>query len=293
MDKQSSRQLKEAVYETCGGSIRGCFEESSVMEEISSALSQLGQQATGKFLFDVQHSTADGDQRSRLLAFFPNPKADPYAQGIARAQIVPRSKYAIQLAQKQIGSSPKYLRTMYDLLLPVNAGAAGTVFEMLVHIFWRSFQSEFTLELRKEKNAKRCKKITIQVEDLQRDRPQAHIEAYDQKDPVPHELLGYFTPEGSKYPVLDSIFRYKENDALRILAIQISIAKKHEHGEPRKNALLGAEKKPRLALWDYAKGRRKCTWSPPDSKFCELLYVQRKEFNKWFSRSLTDFDERI
>ena len=287
--KDDSDKLKEEVYDTCGGSIRGCFAVDQVKQEISTALGNLNEKATGRFLLEVKRSTTDGGQRSRLLAFFPNLDAPSFAQGIASVKIVPRSAYVIHLAREETTFSPNILKDMYERMLPRNPGAAGTVFEMLVHSFWSSVKSDVTLVLHQNEDRSDCDNIQVSVNCLRENN--VHIENYDKKegfpdpDPVPDVLTGYFTPKDFKYPVLDSILRYKykEDDELRILAIQISIGEKHGHGKPRENALLGGEK-PRLALWDYIEGNRKCTWTPATSDCCDLCYVTCKQFDDWLSK---------
>ena len=283
IDKDDSEKLKEEVYDTCGGSIRGCFAEEDVKKDIDRALAQLGQHAKDSFLLDTNRSTTDGDQRSRLLAFFPGDT--DFTKGVASVNIVPRSDYVIQGIRAATQGSPKILKDMYERMLPRNPGGAGTAFEMLVHSFWSSVTSDVTLVLHQKEDESDRQDIRIPVKGLQTNN--VHIENYDKKGDSPlsvvPDLTGYFTPKDFKYPVLDSILRYKENDALRILAIQISIGEKHGHGKPRENALLGGEK-PRLALWDYIEGNRKCTWTPATSDYCDLCYVTCKQFDDWLSK---------
>ena len=82
--------------------------------------------------------------------------------------------------------------------------------------------------------------------------------------------------------------RYKQKETIMVLAIQISIAQTHQHDQPRSNSLLekkGEEKpKPKLALWDFGAKDKRCTWTPTTSDYWDLMYVECKEFMKWFQQ---------
>ena len=101
-------------------------------------------------------------------------------------------------------------------------------------------------------------------------------------------MTGYFTPKDFKYPVLDSLLRYKHGDAVMVLAIQISIAKTHQHGEPVQNTLLKEDAegkpKPKLALWDFKAKDRQCQWTPTTSDHWDLMYVECEAFTRWFEQ---------
>ena len=95
--------------------------------------------------------------------------------------------------------------------------------------------------------------------------------------------MGYFTPDSPRYPVLDSILRYKSADKTEVLAIQISIGSEHGHGplEPMPSLLLSRPKgaQLQLALWDFPPDKR-CAWKPEESADWELLHVGCEAFNK-------------
>jgi len=109
-----------------------------------------------------------------------------------------------------------------------------------------------------------------------------NIEEWDDKEGEPP--LGYYTPKNARYPVLDSILRFRTHEeTLRVLPIQVSIAAKHGHGD-LKHKLLDTEQK-QLALWDYRAGGKTCQWSPSTSDYWQLCRVECKEFNDLMSRS--------
>ena len=118
---------------------------------------------------------------------------------------------------------------MHRKLSSINAGAAGTAFELLVHLFWRDAVARHdtvTLALvscvRKNthKKARSPQTIKVNCKDFM-PKPDS-IEDYDAKGVVWAGL--YFTPVNPRYPVLDSILRHKSAGKIEVLAIQISSA---------------------------------------------------------------------
>ena len=102
------------------------------------------------------------------------------------------------------------------------------------------------------------------------------IEEHDKEETVvSDDLVGYFTPVDPRYPVLDSILRYRSADKTEVLAIRISTALQHKHGplEPLPKLLPPPPTKPQLALWDFRKGGKSCEWNPKVSEKWELLHV--------------------
>ena len=96
---------------------------------------------------------------------------------------------------------------MHRELSPINAGAAGTAFELLVHLFWREAaakKQEVELSLKGKKIARVAK---VKVDCKQFEEKPKSIEEHDKE--VGNDIVGYFTPDSPRYPVLDSILRYK------------------------------------------------------------------------------------
>ena len=79
--KDDSDKLKEEVYDTCGGSIRGCFAVDQVKQEISTALGNLNEKATGRFLLEVKRSTTDGGSTLQTIGLLPEPRRSFFCTG--------------------------------------------------------------------------------------------------------------------------------------------------------------------------------------------------------------------
>ena len=287
--KTTLPKVEADVYAVCGGSVRNCFRPKQDMSEIFDAVKKLSQDEKDGFLMVNTRPTnnAEQKQRSHLLAFFPANTHSDFKDGVAHANQVPRSDYVIQCIRADTQGSPKRVKEMYFMMLGYNPDAAGTAFEMLVHFFWKhvvetKLDVKLTLDWRQDD--KPTQSIEVKGGELQGYNSQA-IEEY-QKKIAGVGLTGYFTPKGFKYPVLDSLLRYKHGDTVMVLAIQISIAKTHQHGEPVQNTLLQkkavGKPKPKLALWDS--WDRKCAWTPPTSDHWDLMYVECEEFARWFEQ---------
>eukprot|EP00434_Breviolum_minutum_P035098 symbB.v1.2.031068.t1/scaffold3568.1/size55461/5 len=243
--------------------------------------------------FDIPQGDQGHKQRNTLLAFRPR-GTECFTEGISGAQPIHRSEYVMHCIKHFQKANFQQVKQMYEMLLPRNAGAAGTAFEMLVQLFWsdvihKKCEVELTLDWRDEGATP---KQTIKIHGNAIQYQPNKIEVYDHQDAdddAVQMLKGYFTPNTFHYPVLDSILRYEQEGQMKVLAIQVSIGQTHEHSEPRKNALLEKKvegmPKPKLALWDFpVKGpkERKCQWKNSPSEHWDLTYVQCKKFEEWF-----------
>ena len=287
----SANQLKEHTYRICGGSVCLWFNPALDEANISDDVKQLEEQEMQRFLTPDHRPTSNtnGHQHSRLLAFFRSPKSmnegnDDFTSGVGSAYIVPRSDYVIRSIKAHEKGSFSQFKKMYERLLPLNPGAAGTPFEILVHYFWEEcINKKDNIQL-KITDQHGLEKRTIMV-DCSLLKPVAEckpVESWDDKgkDAVDANLLGYFTPKNKKnYPRLDSILRYKSAEQTEVLAIQVSIGATHQYGDKRKNALLEAGGKTSLALWDHRDKDRKCVWKSHESDDWDLVYVRCREFD--------------
>ena len=291
--KMTLPEMEADVYAICGGSVRNCFRPKQDMSEIFDAVKKLSQDEKDGFLMVNTRPTNDAEQkqRSHLLAFFPANKDSDFKDGVAHAKQVPRSDYVIQCIRADTQSSPNRVKEMYLMMLDCNPGAAGTAFEMLVHFFWKhvvetKLDVKLTLDWRHDD--KRKQSIEVKGGELQGYNSQA-IEEYENDKKIEVDgLTVYFTPKDFKYPVLDSLLRYKHGDAVMVLAIQISIAQTHQHGKLVQNTLLKeeaeGEPKPKLALWDFKAKGKECKWTPTTSDHWDLMYVECDAFTRWFEQ---------
>ena len=288
--KEGEKELpREDAYSICGGSVRGLFSVDEVKDSIFEAVKDMSQDEVGKLHnLDVPASDEQHKQRNTLLAFRPAQKGD-FCEGISGADFILRSEYVMHCIKHFQKANFQQVKQMYEMLLPRNAGAAGTAFEMLVQLFWsdviqKKCEVELTLDWRDEGETP---KQTIKIHGNAIQYQPNKIEDYDYKDADAVPMLkGYFTPNTFHYPVLDSILRYEQEGQMKVLAIQVSIGQTHEHCEPRKNALLEKKvegmPKPKLALWDFPAKGRKCQWKNSPSEHWDLTYVQCKKFEEWF-----------
>ena len=292
-ENKTGHELDKNIYRICGGSVRGCFQPDGAQAEIFRTVKMLSQDEKDNFLIVNTRptSSAEQKQRSHLLAFFPAKVDSDFKHGVAHANQVPRSDYVIQCIRADTQSSPKRVKEMYDMLSDYNPGAAGTAFEMLVHFFWKhvvetELDVKLTLDWRHDD--KPTQSIEVKGGELQGYNSQAIEENDNEKKIAAGGLTGYFTPKDFKYPVLDSLLRYKHGDAVMVLAIQISIAKTHQHGELVQNTLLKeeaeGEPKPKLALWDFKAKGKQCKWTPTTSDHWDLMYVECEAFTQWFEQ---------
>ena len=285
--KGSAHTLKEHVYDICGGSVRLWFKTEQDESNISEDVGQLQEQHMQNFLTPAQHPTSNRNyyELSRLLAFFRKPKGpeDDFKRGVVSAYIVPRSEYVIRSIRAHKKGSFSEFKKMYEVLLPLNPGAAGTPFEILVHYFWEERINEkgnTTLQMT-DQHGEVQTSISVNCAELRTVAECDPVESWGDKDAVDANLLGYFTPNNkNNYPRLDSILRYKIADQTKVLAIQVSIGKEHTQGDKPNNALLHEKsEKTTLALWDHRDKGRKCVWKSHASEDWELVYVRCREFD--------------
>ena len=285
--KKDGLKLSDDAYKVCGGSVRYLFRPEEDENRIREAVKGLSQDEMKKLLaLDMTLDDQQGKNRSRLLSFFPHSKVsnaedESFAKGIMSVQAVPRSDFVIKFIKENKHAKFEEVLNMYRELSGMNPGAAGSAFELLVHLFWREAaakKQEVELSLKGKKIAKVAK---VKVDCKQFEEKPKSIEGHDKE--VGNDIVGYFTPDSPRYPVLDSILRYKSADKTEVLAIQISIGSEHGHGplKPMPSLLLSRPKgaQLQLALWDFPPDKR-CTWKPEESADWELLHVGCEAFNK-------------
>ena len=292
-------KLEETIYSVCGGSVRYWFDPEEDQSKIDRDIQKLPEQDLERFLTPDHRPTSNTNhhEHSRLLAFFRNPdrlvkgtrkitREDDFKRGVVSAYIVPRSDYVIRSIRAHKKGTFSQMKKMYEALLPLNPGAAGTPFEILVHYFWEECINEkgnIQLSLT-DKDGQVQTTIVVKCAEL---KPVAECEPvghWDNKGSVDTNLFGYFTPNNkSNYPRLDSILRYKSGRSAKVLAIQVSIGEEHTQGAKPKNALLQEKlakgEKTKLALWDHRDKGRKCVWKSHASEDWELVYVRCRKFD--------------
>jgi len=282
LSKRMPGGIEEGAFAVCGGSVRHLFEVKTDQDVILRAVKGMDETQMRAFAWLDAPTTDEGHrQRKHLLSFVPERDGSDFKQGTVAACRVPRSDYVIQCISENRYAKMEDVAIMYGKLSAIRSGAAGTIFKLMVHMFWREkVKDNAKVELRliqilptdedgpEEDLIVDCSKLTEVVD---------NIEEWDDKE---GELpLGYYTHKNARYPVLDSILRFRTHeDTLRVLPIQVSIAAKHVHGD-YKHKLLDTEPK-QLALWDYRLGGKTCQWSPSTSGYWQLCRVECKEFNK-------------
>ena len=282
--------LHEKAYGTCGGSFRYWFKTERDQAKMDRDVEQLSPQDMQRFLTPDHRPTSNANhhEHSRLLAFFRKPKEpeDDFKRGVVSAYIVPRSDYVIRSIRAHKKGTFSQMKKMYEALLPLNPGAAGTPFEILVHYFWEECikeKGDIQLKLT-DKNDKVQTTIVVKCAELKPVAECEPVERWDNKGHVDTNLFGYFTLDNkSNYPRLDSILRYKSGRSAKVLAIQVSIGEEHTQGDKPNNALLQEKlkkcEKTKLALWDHRDTGRKCVCKSHKSKDWDLVYVRCKEFD--------------
>ncbi|CAE7520247.1 unnamed protein product, partial [Symbiodinium microadriaticum] len=281
----------DEAYKVCGGSVRYLFRHEEEARRTRDAVKGLSPDEMKRLLaLDMPLDDQQGKNRSRLLSFFPvsgasNAVDESFAEGVSEARPMPRSDFVIKCIKENKSAKFEDVLAMYTQLEQLNAGAAGSTFELLVHLFWRDAvvrKNEVTLTLGKQGTVDHQH---VSVNCSQFIPNPGRIEDYDAEGTVfDHDLVGYFTPVNPRYPVLDSILRYKLAGETKCLAIQISIASKHKHGQleplPKLLPPPPAATKLQLALWDFPKGGKPCEWDPKDSDKWELLHVSCPAFDE-------------
>lgn len=288
-----AEKLYEKAYDTCGGCVRYWFKTESDQRRIDRDVEQLSPQDMDRFLTPDHRPTSNTNhhQHSRLLAFFRNPTPlanageDDFKRGVVSAYIVPRSDYVIRSIKAHKKGTFSQMKKMYEALLPLNPGDAGTPFELLVHYFWEEriiSKDKICLKIT-DKDGEEKRTIIVDCSVLKPVATCHPVENWDAKDDVDASLLGYFTPKDKKnYPRLDSILRYKSEGQTKVLAIQVSIGKQHTQGQKPNNVLLRENPeggKTVLALWDHRDGDRECVWKSHESDDWDLVYVRCSEFD--------------
>eukprot|EP00439_Symbiodinium_sp_Y106_P004694 s10038_g1.t1 len=144
---------------------------------------------------------------------------------------MPRSDFVIKCIKENKHAKFEEVLNMYRELSDINPGAAGSAFEILVHLFWREAAAkDQKVELAlKAEGKEEIAKVEVDCEEFE-EKPKS-IEEYDEEGvKVVNDTVGYFMPASPQYPVLDSILRFKSADKTEVLAIQISTAAQHKHG---------------------------------------------------------------
>ena len=278
-----SKPPSDEAYAACGGSVPYLFRPEEDENRIGEAVKGLPQDEMKKLLaLDMTLHDQQGKNRSRLLSFFPgssvsNAEDNSFAKGNMLARPEPRSDFVIRCIKQNQHAKFEEVLSMYRKLSETNPGAAGSAFELLVHLFWR----EAAANKQKVELSLKDAKVEVDCAEFQQ-RPKS-IEEYD-KDAVEvhNNLVGYFTPDSPRHPVLDSILRFKLADKTEVLAIQISTAIQHKHGplDPLPKLLLPPlPTKPQLALWGVPPDKP-CKWNPGESEHWELLHVGCNTFNE-------------
>ncbi|CAE7249336.1 unnamed protein product, partial [Symbiodinium natans] len=221
-------------------------------------------------------------------AFFPrhasNAEDKSFASGIMSAQPMPRSDFVIKNIKENEHAQFDEVAKMYRRLSNMNPGAAGSAFELLVHLFWQEATArKDTVPLTLRKPGTDDLHWLVSCAQFE-SRPRS-IEEHEGME-IGNDIVGYFTPDSPRYPVLDSILRFKLADKTEVLAIQISTAIQHKHGllEPLPKLLqllpaLPMATKPQLALWDFPPDKP-CKWNPEESAHWELLHVGCETFDE-------------
>ncbi|CAE7798408.1 unnamed protein product [Symbiodinium necroappetens] len=290
MEGQHLELPPEDAYKVCGGSVRHLFDPNKDEERILDAVRGLRQEDMAKLLaLDLGVDDVDKKHRTGLLSFFPKTRSNEddkrFEEGVSAAQPMPRSDFVIKCIKESEHAGFDQVAKMYRTLSDINPGAAGTAFELLVHLFWReAAKRNDTVTLTLCKQGTKDQRVSVDCTHFKA-KP-GSIEDYDAEGKVfGDDLVGYFTPVNPRYPVLDSILRYKSADTteVEVLAIQISIAAHHPHGklEPWPKLLTAkVAAKPRLALWDFPPAGKSCKWDSDHSDDWELLHVSCPAFDE-------------
>ena len=167
MSKKEGPELpSDDVYKVCGGSVRYLFRPEEDETRIREAVKGLSQDEMKKLLaLEMTLDDQQGKNRSRLLSFFPlgkvsNAEDKSFADGIVSVQAVPRSDFVMKCIKENKHAKFEEVLKMYRELSGMNPGAAGSAFELLVHLFWREAaakKQEVELSLKGKKIAKVAK----------------------------------------------------------------------------------------------------------------------------------------
>ena len=119
------------------------FQPNKDENRIREAVKGLSQDEIKKLLaLDMGLDDQQGKNRSRLLSFFPgsgasNAEDKSFAEGIMSARPMPRSDFVIKCIKENEYAEFEEVAKMYRRLSDMNPGAAGSAFELLVHLFWQ------------------------------------------------------------------------------------------------------------------------------------------------------------
>eukprot|EP00971_Amphidinium_carterae_P347194 6489061-Amphidinium_carterae.1 len=240
-----------------------------------------------KKLLSLDLPTSDEQQKqfTRLQAFRPRPGCDEgsFKEGVSAATLLPRSECVIKYIKQNKHAKFEDVANMYKQLVQINAGAAGSAFELLVHLFWQETirengaKKDVELQLVNPRDGEDhlLRSFVVDCSTLQQD--PGSIESWDEKEGAPPD--GYYTPENPRYPVLDSILRFKVDGKQQRLGVQVSIGERHGYVEHRHKLLDNVTEavKRSLVLWDFPSGGKICTWTPAPNSDCphwELSHVR-------------------
>ena len=278
------------AYAVCGGSVRHLFRVDDEKGHIYRAAQRMNQDEMERFLRLEFPTASDAHkQRTSLLAFYAEDgESNSFQKGMAYARIVPRSDYVLQCVKNNEFTDFRKLKQMYVKLLDINPGAAGTVFEQLVHLFWKEAtksQSKFQLQVRKNHDDEAPTQIEIDCQEV-RYQPRFIEDVRLKHTAVPDLPLGYFVPSDPYHPDVDSLLRYKIGGEVKVLSIQVSIAQKHRCKDyvPETNLMKPIEEgeRPKLAMWDCPiQGLfcRKCEWAGESEKW-DRCYIRCERFER-------------
>ncbi|CAE7466321.1 unnamed protein product, partial [Symbiodinium pilosum] len=187
-------------------------------EEVATLCKKMKGKKDGLKLSDDAYKVCGGSVRTGSND--SNAEDASFAKGIMSARPEPRSDFVIKCIKENELAEFKGVANMYRRLSSINAGAAGSAFELLVHLFWRDAAAHRQkVELSLRRNDEDITKTLVDCTHF--NAKPCSIEEYDkEKMVVSADLVGYFTPAA----VESVLFRYKSADKTEALAIQISIA---------------------------------------------------------------------
>ncbi|CAE7740655.1 unnamed protein product [Symbiodinium sp. CCMP2592] len=175
--KDASEPPSDEAYKVCGGSVRYLFRHEEDANRTREAVKGLSQDEMQRLLsLDMTVDDQQGKNRSRLLSFFPssgksNATDESFAKGVSEARPMPRSDFVIKCIKENENVKFEDVLSMYRKLSGMNPGAAGSAFEILVHLFWREAaakEQKVQLSLFKGEEEE-VGKVEVDFEQLSRD----------------------------------------------------------------------------------------------------------------------------
>jgi len=270
-----SEEEARACFLVCGGSVRYLKDPSEDKRHILKTVGQMTPEQVTDFLSGSRpFSDVGSKQFTRLLAFYAKrgESEESFSQGITGAEFLPRSAAVLEELGKQAQSASK--RTwgrVYHHLRQRNPGAAGTAFEMLVHLFWKTCISSGTeVHLQLTDQHEVTTSVQVKCASL------GYSGSVNIKEALSTTSNGYFTPESSSQKVFDSMLRWTSGDKVEVFFIQVSIGKSHgvAHGPKSMTGSTTGN----LALWDYPPGQKTCQWTGSDMGWT-LYKIQCRQFH--------------